>query len=370
MTDNDNKATFSTANNNTRLAHEEEQKSPRGLSGRVLFLWTIGSLISLNTFVFSSDLGDLVSYAKNENVHTAIQSSRQQLPLLTELVRSHEVVVCPDGLVPFIDTNMDPSLANSSKIPRIVHVTAKSRCISEDFAANLELWRLPGYSIFFHDEQAVDSLFGMSWPEFPHMEMFMRCLPAAGGASKIDVWRVLVLYAYGGIYTDFDNTLLTQDLVKEIRPEDESFFLSDVRHRTSQWFHAMTPRHPIAYLTMMSILKNLSWMNDISYFKAVFTTGPAALCTGFGLFLGTGDCTKSGTFVGMGNHTARKIPREYSKKLVTNEYSFGSKTKGENYKSMNMTHWTQIRDEGGGVERKGKGCLEYLRDLEQKRREQ
>lgn len=97
----------------------------------------------------------------------------------------------------------------------------------------------------------------------------------------IDVWRILVIYEFGGLYTDIDNwpgRLMDEDT---IQPDDEAFVLSDGWGRPSQWFFAMEPKHPWAYFTMFEIMKRVTELSNIERPKVVFTTGPEALKHGF-----------------------------------------------------------------------------------------
>ena len=74
----------------------------------------------------------------------------------------------------------------------------------------------------------------------------MKACVKFGNAMMIDIWRVLVLYKYGGFYSDFyvaSNEEVDESLVE---PNDTAFFLSDVKNRPSQWLHGMEPNHPIA----------------------------------------------------------------------------------------------------------------------------
>lgn len=54
------------------------------------------------------------------------------------------------------------------------------------------------------------------------------------GAMRINVWRILIVYRYGGLYTDVD--MYPTDKFNESGPievDDEAFFLSDgKRERT------------------------------------------------------------------------------------------------------------------------------------------
>jgi mannosyltransferase OCH1-like enzyme len=71
------------------------------------------------------------------------------------------------------------------------------------FLKNLDKWRFPGYGFYFHDEAAMDRLLDKYWPEFPQLQWLQHCM--ISGAAKADLWRLLVLWEYGGIYTDIDN---------------------------------------------------------------------------------------------------------------------------------------------------------------------
>jgi Glycosyltransferase sugar-binding region containing DXD motif len=100
--------------------------------------------------------------------------------------------------------NSSGSSSRRRKIPNMVHVTSKTRCMTPPFRDNLDKWRFPGYGFYVHDEDAMDRLLAKYWPEFPHLQWIQQhCMIT--GAAKADLWRLLVLWEYGGIYTDIDN---------------------------------------------------------------------------------------------------------------------------------------------------------------------
>lgn len=203
-------------------------------------------------------------------------------------------------------------LRQSSLIPKLLHLTFKNRCVPQDFGRHVQRWKeaLPSYSVFFHDDKAVDELLRQEhWPEFPHLAECLQCVRS--GAMKIDLWRVLVLYKYGGIYTDIDNWPL--DKFDESLFDEKNlsaFSFSDFSGRPSQWFLALEPRHPIAYFAMIQILQNIYEIPDVSKPKVVFTTGPGAFVDGFRRFLhGIPDALRKEYLVGMGGKIMRKIPK-------------------------------------------------------------
>jgi hypothetical protein len=185
----------------------------------------------------------------------------------------------------------------------------------------------PSYSFFFHGDEAVDRLLQQDWPEFPHLANIMSTCVKFGGAIKIDIWRVLVLYKYGGFYSDMDRgpgVKLTEDV---IQPNDSAFFLSDRWNRPSQWLHAMEPNHPISFFTMFEILNRVLALEDISSIKPVFLTGPDALKHGYGKALDWGkvlDRTKKDDIYASGVHACKfsKLVRKISFESGEKEYDY------------------------------------------------
>jgi hypothetical protein len=181
--------------------------------------------------------------------------SSEQRMLLTKLTDSDKPIECAEGLIPIPDTVLDPTLAwtDGRKIPRVVHVNSKSRCMTKEFAENTDKWRLKDHSLFMHDDDAMDRLLNRYWPEFPQLQQIQKCTNF-GGPLKADIWRALILYEYGGIYTDIGNA---PDKFNDntLQPEDDAFFVIDPRYIPGEWFMAISPRHPIMYMTVTSILQ-------------------------------------------------------------------------------------------------------------------
>ena len=126
---------------------------------------------------------------------------------LVKLTRPEEDVHCAShGLIlaPFV---VDPKADNDEylpqrKIPRIVHMTGKIKCVTQTMYENAKLWNFPEHSFYFHDDEAVmELLLNKHWPMFPQMRNIVLCLRDAGGAALADLWRYVAVYEYGGIYT-------------------------------------------------------------------------------------------------------------------------------------------------------------------------
>ena len=166
--------------------------------------------------------------------------STRRLPLST-IVRANERVECPEGLFPVQQVvnvtaeSIHIHNNNSRKIPQIVHMTGESNCLTEIFYQNTKDWSLPGHSFYFHDGAAKQKLLlERYWPEFPHLQLAFQCLKNAGGAAVADLWRYLVLWEYGGIYTDMDNQRGPLFDADSIGAHVDAYFLR-VSQSTSTW---------------------------------------------------------------------------------------------------------------------------------------
>ena len=76
--------------------------------------------------------------------------------------------------------------------------------MTKNYTANANTWLYPGHSIIFHDDDAVSRLIHRQWLEFPHLHDASTCITS--GAGMADLWRYLILWEYGGVYTDVDNS--------------------------------------------------------------------------------------------------------------------------------------------------------------------
>jgi len=220
---------------------------------------------------------------------------------------------CPHPLLPFQNIIVRNNSTSGSVIPRILHVSMKSRCLPQDLVRTLKKWnqQLPNHSIFFHDDEAVSNFIHQNnnknyddydsnyikninhWEEheFPELRKASQCI-LYKGAMQIDIWRVLILYKYGGTYTDIDNWPTNQMNESAIAQPYQSYnddhnhtstsapsayFLIDPANRPSQWFMSIESHHPIMYLAMTQIIQNVFNMEDIRRPRTVFVTGPGAV---------------------------------------------------------------------------------------------
>lgn len=184
-------------------------------------------------------------------------------------------------------------------IPKILHLSFVSRCLPQDVDMYVKRWedKLPDHSIVFHDDHAVHDLLYSSkymteWSrDFPWLATAMKCV-LNKGAMLIDVWRLVVLWRFGGIYADIDTWPEDDFDVEKYYPDADvgrvsAFFFSDVPRRPTQWFMAMEERHPIAYLGIETVVDNILNMpyEQVKSPPLIKVTGPKAVSNAYSKFL-------------------------------------------------------------------------------------
>ena len=84
--------------------------------------------------------------------------------------------------------------------------------------------------------------------------------------AKVDFWRYLILYKYGGVYLDMDSSI-DKPLNELIKNEDEAIITAEGNpNMYVQWALIFSKKHPILQKTIELICKNInnnSYPNDI-----------------------------------------------------------------------------------------------------------
>jgi hypothetical protein len=338
--------------------------------------------------------------ATSTNTSTTTNTKEQDVTLpLHVLVDTHRHIVCPDPLIrmddrilpsaPAVFQDQPPppalvaAISGVRKIPKIIHMTSKSRCLTPGFVTNVQTWQFPDHSFYFHDDQAVERLLlGKAWLDFPHIPLALKCLRS--GAAKADLWRYLILWEYGGIYTDLDNTpgkdffvphvqsrdvnsgnitttstatnvdasssssSLSSSFYKPIviQDDDDAFFVVEQLGVLSQYFMAASPHHPLLYLAVQTTLLRLLEVPHVGAQYIPQVTGPGALKMAFKYFMRTPDTDKNGRvrqgiYVGVGNRTVTVLGHKDtgSHNYIQRATMVG---KAGQYKQMNMKHYSLI----------------------------
>lgn len=302
--------------------------------GKDLYSWTAsgGSGVEQRTFSNPFDPREIVL-----PVHPSPNRELQHL------VSSHAKHDCPEGLY-FVEDHIRPDNVThppGRKIPNLMHITAKSRCMTRPFAFNVLRWKRAlgeKYSIYIHDDDAVNKfIYEKRWIEFPELKEVMSCVTA--GAAKADIWRYIMIWEYGGIYGDFD-TSPNKFNADSIADEDDAFFPIEMLGIPSQYWFAAAPRHPVMYLSAKQALQTMAFRPDISNNAAHKTTGPGSFKTGIILFLqicgqASNAYVTEGLYTGANERTVRVVGSQ----AMSNEWIIreGVKAKGFNYEQMGMT---------------------------------
>jgi mannosyltransferase OCH1-like enzyme len=293
---------------------------------------------------------------------------------LTELTMNpaEGSLTCPSPyMIPIYDRIVASTGRSSRKIPRRIHVSFNQRCVPDEMAHSIQRWKeaLPDHSFYFHDDETVERLLQQSYwdEEFPELRRALQCVKYKG-AMKIDVWRILILYLFGGIYTDVDVTPGPWFNTSTIPPNDTFFSLSDAYDRPSQWLFAMTPAHPIAQLTAYEIQRRLLKMKNIAKPRVVHITGPQALNAGRKKF----EILKNQGLHGYPAMPTTKIPKYDTPNYVQSRMEEFVEFQGVNMTVRNKTelvsgiiHWPDQVKHIKGISYEGMSCREYLSKIEE-----
>jgi hypothetical protein len=183
-----------------------------------------------------------------------------------------------------------------------------------------------------------------------------------------DVWRLLVLWEYGGIYVDLDSQPNSWT-PSYIRPNEDSYFVVENYDAPSQYFMATTPRHPLMYYAIHQALSKIMKYENTQKIDASFTTGPFALLDGFTWFmLDVGKLyqkpVRAGLYQGRHNWTVRidGFGRLRSDEIVKREAIYRNR-KAKLYAEMNMSHFLDDLKAGRKTKLLGRSCFGIVYDF-------
>jgi hypothetical protein len=205
---------------------------------------------------------------------------------LSDLVRSSGWnISCGKWTFPVNDVIQGQDITNNSKIPHIIHQTSRDRCVVREFMENINKWKenFEGWNYYLHDDYAMERLVTEFSTDFPMLPLVWRnCITT--GAMKADLWRLLVLWGYGGLYTDID-AMPRHFSSRDILPTDDAVFVVDFDGTTSFHFMAVAPKHPLLFSTLHRSIHNILYTADTGRINPVKVSGPNALRLGLQDFL-------------------------------------------------------------------------------------
>lgn len=182
------------------------------------------------------------------------------------------------------------------------------------------------------------------WPEFPQLQLMQKC--TVSGAAKADIWRLLVLWEYGGIYTDIDNAPGPKFLNGSvIQDDDDSWFVVEALGILSQYFMAASPRHPFIHIALMQLFERLLQVDNIRKQYVPFVTGPGTIKSAMMIFRNdkVNEKVTKGKYVGWdGRSVTVEGVRGQAHVYVIRESVNGIHKKG-GYVAMGMNHFSSTQ---------------------------
>ena len=234
---------------------------------------------------------------------------------------------------------------------------------------HLRKWYFPNHSFYFHDDDAVDALMSEPWidrvfrtgrvhpnetsncswehgypPNVPPRQVINKCVTS--GATKADLWRYALLYRYGGIYSDIDNSP-TGFNGETIKKHDDFFGTIEKLGILGQYFLASSPRHPYLRHIMNDALDHLRMSENVMDNLPEKWTGPGAVKRGFCFFMEAANVTNdgyisSGVYVGDENRSVTVMGSKNREKEYIVRNGLGNQ-KEELYKALNVSHFSDVR---------------------------
>ena len=283
-----------------------------------------------------------------------------------------------------------------SRMPHIIHVNSKTKCVTQQIGDYILQWRMPHYSLYLHDDEEMNNLFIMDTVKdlFPTLYNSTYCLPYQGidsSASKNDLFRFLLYYFVGGVYTEYDlypnpqfsNAVeLFESYLEEdgnVELDGAAMFLKNDRNKMPFLGTVFsTPNHPLFYICVDLTIRNLLRLKNVANQRAFGVTGPPIMHEALQIFAGITQEKdkqwKSGVYT-MSRKALDMYPylaTRYEGKNYTifipehdNYFDYVHTVNGEMmklkqiyYKLAGLVHW-QSNDKGVHVS--NSSCVEYLK---------
>jgi hypothetical protein len=151
---------------------------------------------------------------------------------------------------------LDPS---SQLITRVIFISWSTRLLGRSMFSSVMslLLHNPEYELIFFVDDDIDRFVCQNYPKLaPHFSKLRS------GASRVDVWRMMVMKQYGGVYLDFD-----MSAIGHLPIHDQDSVVSGLgcwSHLPSghgglfeHWNLAFQPNHPLISTTLEFIERNL-----------------------------------------------------------------------------------------------------------------
>jgi hypothetical protein len=152
----------------------------------------------------------------------------------------------------------------SQQIPRTIFMSWMTRKLGRSMFTSIKtiLLHNPDYELIFFTDEDVDRFLCANFPELSPYFFGLK-----SGAARTDVWRMLVIERYGGVYLDVDMSALSH---LPIGRHDSvvsglmcwSHVFPRVGGGLEHWALAFRPHHPLIQATIQIIIDNLRDPNN------------------------------------------------------------------------------------------------------------
>lgn len=296
MSINNNTTTLDDTVNNMKYSKgskrstHDRSKYRIGLISALVLLSFVASVVTLQHHAGGGAMIHRSALMEHKAIMPQEEASQRstRIPLSKLTTRQVSPMECPNNLVLIQDritVHVNSQQHHAHQIPHVIHQTSKSRCVVPSLAAAVQKWKthLPDYPYYFHDDTAVTTL--LSLPKFQTTFPLLKEIAqfCTRGAMRADLWRYVLLWEYGGIYSDVD----TFPNATFALPQNVSaYFVLEGDGLLSQYFMAVAPKHPMLYFTIQHVVANLLKSKDPHKDFAPTLTGPRALHQGFQTYCG------------------------------------------------------------------------------------
>lgn len=186
------------------------------------------------------------------------------------------------------------------------------------------------------------------------------------------------LFALVCVLIDIDNAPGALWNSSTIAMEDDAFFVIEKLGVLSQYFMALSPRHPLMYFAIHVSLHRLLNLDHVGKQNIPVVTGPGALKVAFKYFMRTQEVleeedrqtfkknnpnatrhgrVKAGTYVGVGGRSVRVAGTKNTGSKLVVRGSVDGKSSG--YEQMGMRHFSSI-----AKKKFNESCLVHLYNLQ------
>lgn len=162
----------------------------------------------------------------------------------------------------------------SSKIPKVIYQTFKTKNLSKEMNDIVDSWKQynTNYKYRLYDDNECEEFI----KSFFDSKVINAYYKLRYGAFRADLWRYCILYKYGGVYADLD-TLCLGSIDNFINSKTEIMVPKDIgnSHHIFNAFIAIVPNHPIMDYCIKKIVNNVE--NKVDYRDKRDVAGPGVL---------------------------------------------------------------------------------------------